>query len=155
MARHFSWLTVLLFSVGSIGCSICCGPDDYNYGTYGGIHPRADMQHGRVGSVFSDPSGSAMKLTPYGEVSEAGDITPQQNVPESAQPQNNGNDLPKPGTEQKNDGGSDAKGVDTQQYQPSRYRKQRRSPRNILRSSRTRSRGSNTASFLGGQRYRR
>ena len=37
------------------GCSMCCGPFDYSYPTYGGFFQRADRDGGRVGSVFSDP----------------------------------------------------------------------------------------------------
>ena len=34
---------------------MCCGPYDFDYPTYGGIHQRANPSQGRVGSVFSDP----------------------------------------------------------------------------------------------------
>ena len=37
------------------GCSMCCGPFDYSYPTYGGFFQRADRNAGRVGSVYSDP----------------------------------------------------------------------------------------------------
>ena len=37
------------------GCSICCGPFDYDYPDFGGKHERQDRRHGRVGSIFSDP----------------------------------------------------------------------------------------------------
>ena len=74
MAKNILGLIAIVTIAGTVGCSICCGPDDYNYGTYGGIHQRSDMQHGRVGSVFSDPNGTAIKLTPHGEVSES--VTP-------------------------------------------------------------------------------
>ena len=39
----------------STGCSMCCGPFDYDYPTFGGKHLRADRSHGRVGSILSDP----------------------------------------------------------------------------------------------------
>ena len=42
-------------SISLVGCSMCCGTDDLNYPTYGGVHQRADPAYGRVGSVFSDP----------------------------------------------------------------------------------------------------
>ena len=34
---------------------MCCGPYDFDYPTYGGIHQRANPSQGRVGSIFSDP----------------------------------------------------------------------------------------------------
>ena len=37
------------------GCSICCGPHDYDYPDFGGKHQRQDRRHGRVGSILSDP----------------------------------------------------------------------------------------------------
>ena len=44
---------VILTTLG--GCSMCCGPYDYDYPTFGGKHERVDRTYGRVGSVFSDP----------------------------------------------------------------------------------------------------
>ncbi len=38
------------------GCSMCCGPHDFDYPTFGGKHERVDRQWGRVGSPFSDPN---------------------------------------------------------------------------------------------------
>lgn len=38
------------------GCSMCCGPFDYDYPTFGGKHLRADRSYGRVGSALSDPA---------------------------------------------------------------------------------------------------
>jgi hypothetical protein len=46
-------ITALLAS--ATGCSMCCGPFDYDYPAFGGKHPRADRSHGRVGSILSDP----------------------------------------------------------------------------------------------------
>jgi hypothetical protein len=51
---------------------MCCGPDDFNYPTYGGVHQRADPAHGRVGSIFSDPFATSgpsadSNLEPYPE----------------------------------------------------------------------------------------
>ena len=40
---------------GVAGCSMCCGPYDYHYPTFGGRVQRADPEYGRVGSIFSDP----------------------------------------------------------------------------------------------------
>lgn len=49
-------LSVSLFSllIPALGCALCCAPDDYNYGAYGGRWQRGDMSYGRVGSVFTD-----------------------------------------------------------------------------------------------------
>lgn len=49
---------VILFAalmICSTGCSMCCGPFDYDYPTFGGKHLRANRSHGRVGSILSDP----------------------------------------------------------------------------------------------------
>ena len=62
--QRFSALMILTLSlIATVGCSMCCGPDDFNYPTYGGIHQRADPARGRVGSVFSDPYASASGLS--------------------------------------------------------------------------------------------
>lgn len=42
-------------SVGLSGCSMCCGPYDYDYPAFPGLVQRADPVYGRVGSIFSDP----------------------------------------------------------------------------------------------------
>lgn len=51
---------------------MCCGPDDFNYPTYGGVHQRSDPAYGRLGSVFSDPyaiggPSADSNLEPYPE----------------------------------------------------------------------------------------
>lgn len=53
-----NWVLAALLGIltGTTGCSICCGPYDYDYPTFGGLKQRVDRRHGRVGSVFSDPS---------------------------------------------------------------------------------------------------
>ena len=43
-------------TISFFGCSACCGPYDFDYPTYGGIHHRANPSFGRVGSPFSDPN---------------------------------------------------------------------------------------------------
>ena len=50
------FLTMTMF--GFIGCSMCCGPYDFDYPTYGGIHHRSNPTSGRLGSPFSDPNWS-------------------------------------------------------------------------------------------------
>ena len=38
----------------SLGCAMCCSPDDWNYGAYGGRWQRHDRSHGRVSSAFAE-----------------------------------------------------------------------------------------------------
>ncbi|HMO14469.1 MAG TPA: hypothetical protein PKD64_06985 [Pirellulaceae bacterium] len=40
----------------STGCSMCCGPYDYHYPTFGGRVQRVNPEYGRVGSIYSDPT---------------------------------------------------------------------------------------------------
>jgi len=47
---------VLATAVSTMGCSMCCGPYDFDYPNYGGKHERVDPSYGRVGSIFSDPN---------------------------------------------------------------------------------------------------
>ena len=49
---------IMLTLTATFGCSMCCGPYDYDYPNFGGKHPRADRKFGRVGSVFSDPNAN-------------------------------------------------------------------------------------------------
>jgi len=53
-------LILLLLIVGPIlytGCSMCCGPYDYEYPMMESTtYPRIDPEYGRVGSIFSDPN---------------------------------------------------------------------------------------------------
>jgi len=58
MKPTFAILIVAFIASGTIGCSMCCGPYDYDYPTFGGKHERADRAYGRVGSLFSDPYAS-------------------------------------------------------------------------------------------------
>ena len=59
--RTLTSLLLLAGMVISSGCAMCCGVDDYTYGTYGGKWERTDRTHGRVGSAFSD--GQAVMMT--------------------------------------------------------------------------------------------
>jgi len=62
--QRFSAILILTVSlIASVGCSMCCAPDDFNYPTYGGIHQRADPARGRVGSILSDPYASVAGLS--------------------------------------------------------------------------------------------
>jgi len=56
MKRSILIIFVATLSVGSLGCSMCCGPFDYDYPVYGGKFERVDSSYGRVGSIFSDPN---------------------------------------------------------------------------------------------------
>ena len=55
MIRWAAIATLIITTAGFAGCSMCCGPYDFDYPTYGGIHQRANPSQGRVGSIFSDP----------------------------------------------------------------------------------------------------
>ncbi len=136
-----STLGLAVALAATTGCSLCCGPDDFNYGTYGGLHPRADMQHGRVGSVFSDPSGTALNLVPYGEQpAEEGEQGGAGIQPEPLEK----NDLPKPG-------GNDKKNA---YYQGQPAGQVGKPPRRLRTGiNKTRSARKNR-SFLGGSRLR-
>ena len=48
-------LLIAAVMICSTGCSMCCGPFDYDYPTFGGKHLRGNRSHGRVGSILSDP----------------------------------------------------------------------------------------------------
>jgi hypothetical protein len=61
-------MTGKLFSLGllallssSLGCAMCCSPDDPNYGAYGGRWQRHDQAYGRVGSVFDEAGFDALE----------------------------------------------------------------------------------------------
>ena len=55
MKNQIAFIIAALFCFLSTGCSMCCGPYDYDYPDFGGKHQRQDRQHGRVGSILSDP----------------------------------------------------------------------------------------------------
>lgn len=50
-------LLVLLVSVSSTGCRLCCNEGDEDYAAYGGAWQRTRRDSGRVGSIF-DPAGA-------------------------------------------------------------------------------------------------
>jgi hypothetical protein len=52
--KNLVCMIIVLLAFAS-GCSMCCGPFDYDYPTFGGKHQRADRSYGRVGSALSDP----------------------------------------------------------------------------------------------------
>jgi hypothetical protein len=49
-----SWIAAILAAM--TGCSMCCGPHDFDYPTFGGKYERMDRAYGRVGSILSDPN---------------------------------------------------------------------------------------------------
>lgn len=55
MKNQISLAIAALICFLSTGCSMCCGPFDYDYPDFGGKHQRQDRRHGRVGSILSDP----------------------------------------------------------------------------------------------------
>ncbi len=54
MLRKLFCIGLLSLVSSSLGCAICCSPDDWNYGAYGGRWQRHDMSSGRVGSAFAE-----------------------------------------------------------------------------------------------------
>ena len=54
MVRKLFSLGLLALLSASLGCAMCCSPDDPNYGAYGGRWQRHDMSYGRVGSAFAE-----------------------------------------------------------------------------------------------------
>ncbi len=58
MRRQIVGLSLLACLASVAGCAMCCNSGLYDYPTYGGKFERVDRQHGRVGSIFSDPTTS-------------------------------------------------------------------------------------------------
>ncbi len=56
MKRLFKTLVCLSLAASFTGCTLCYTPYDDHYNAFGGVVERHDRQHGRVGSVLSDPS---------------------------------------------------------------------------------------------------
>lgn len=71
----------VIVALGFTGCTVCQQPlEDFTYAAYGGLTPRADMTHGRVGSAFS-PAGVA---PPAGEFDPL--LPPPEYTPETVAP---------------------------------------------------------------------
>ena len=67
MIRKLFALGLLAVVSTSLGCAMCCSPDDPNYAAYGGRWQRHDMAYGRVGSAFAEAGYDALApetLTP-------------------------------------------------------------------------------------------
>lgn len=72
LAKRILIALVAMLTIASVsGCSMCCGPYDYHYPTFGGKHQRVDPVFGRVGSVFSDP------LAGYSDANADSNLAPQ------------------------------------------------------------------------------
>ena len=56
MKNRIAFIILAAVTIGTTGCSMCCGPYDYDYPAFGGLNPRVDQRNGRLGSVFSDPN---------------------------------------------------------------------------------------------------
>ena len=53
-------ILLAILTLGSAsGCALCCSPYDDDYVMYGSVTPRLDQQHGRSGSIFSDPAAGS------------------------------------------------------------------------------------------------
>jgi hypothetical protein len=55
IAAHFRYILCLLSLASLTGCAMCASDLDCYYPAYGGKRARADMVHGRVGSII-DPA---------------------------------------------------------------------------------------------------
>jgi hypothetical protein len=71
MLRKLYCIGLLSLVSSSLGCALCCSPDDYNYGAYGGRWQRHDMSSGRVSSAFAeagyDSIGNLLEAEPAAE----------------------------------------------------------------------------------------
>lgn len=60
MKSWIAYIAILTLTLSTtFGCSMCCGPYDYDYPNIGGKHQRVDPRYGRVGSILSDPNANA------------------------------------------------------------------------------------------------
>ena len=60
MKRWIAYIAIFTLTMGTtFGCSMCCGPYDYDYPNFGGKHQRSNPSYGRVGSIFSDPNANS------------------------------------------------------------------------------------------------
>ena len=76
MLRKLLRIGLLSFVSCSLGCALCCSPDDYNYGAYGGRWQRHDLSGGRVGSAFAEAGfDSLADVVEYEPAAEAAPIT--------------------------------------------------------------------------------
>lgn len=67
MLRKLYCIGLLSLLSASMGCSVCCSPDDYNYGAYGGRWQRHDMSSGRVSSAFAEAGYDSVGDVPDAE----------------------------------------------------------------------------------------
>lgn len=76
MSRLLSLTPGLLLMV-SWGCALCANPHDCKFAAYGGLRERADMVHGRVGSVI-DPASEVSHATAVEQSPMSGDETAEE-----------------------------------------------------------------------------
>ena len=60
MLRKFYFIGFVSLLSSAMGCTLCCSPDDCNYGAYGGRWQRHDPACGRVGSAFAEAGYDTM-----------------------------------------------------------------------------------------------
>jgi len=66
MKHTFAVVVCSYLVITSMGCTMCFTPYDDHYNAFGGIIERQDPNHGRAGSILSDPTLS---------YAESGDLT--------------------------------------------------------------------------------
>ena len=76
MLRKLYCIGLLSLVSTFLGCAVCCSPDDYNYGAYGGRWQRQDMSSGRVSSAFAEAGYDSV-----GELIDAEPATESELVP--------------------------------------------------------------------------
>ncbi len=76
MLRKLYCIGLLSLVSSSLGCALCCSPDDCNYGAYGGRWQRHDMANGRVSSVFAEAGYDSL-----GDVTQAASVAEPEEIP--------------------------------------------------------------------------
>ncbi len=71
MLRKLYGIGLLSLVTSSLGCTVCCSPDDFNYAAYGGRWQRHDRSGGRVSSVFAEAGYDSL-----------GDVVPAESMEE-------------------------------------------------------------------------
>lgn len=76
MSRWILSICLFTTAIASGGCSMCCGPYDYEYPMLDSSrYVRTDPEYGRVGSIFSDPNVS------FGSVPLTNEDVPREDDP--------------------------------------------------------------------------
>jgi hypothetical protein len=80
---------VVAWSIALGGCSMCCGPFDFDYPMFQTRYARVDPQYGRVGSIFSDPNADPGVYAPTNaDAPPEGNDDQELELPESELPDN-------------------------------------------------------------------